>query len=93
LSKQKPKDMTGWQLHDTDTQEIMGSVIITHRESSEIEDAETALHDAWHDFNRAEETEDDHTDVDAFVEWFNESHVTQIERLYLEFIQHYNGDE
>lgn len=84
--------MTGWQLHDTDTQEIMGSVIITHTEPH-VEDAVTALHDGWHDFNRAEETEEDHTDVDAFVEWFNESHVTQIERLYLEYIQHYNGDE
>jgi hypothetical protein len=83
LSKQNPKDMTAYQLHDTDTQEIMGSVIITHRETN-TEDAETALHDGWHDFNRAEETEDDHCDVDAFVEWFNESHVTQIERLWLE---------
>lgn len=84
--------MTGWQLHDTETQEELGSVIITHREPH-IEDAETTLHDAWHDFNRLEETEDDHCDVDAFVEWFNQCHVTQIERLYLEYIQHYDGDE
>jgi len=84
--------MTGYQLHDTDTQEIMGSVIITHTEPH-IEDGETTLHDAWHDFNRLEETEEDHCDVDAFVEWFNQCHATQIERLYLEYIQHYDGDE
>ena len=84
--------MTGYQLHDTDTQEIMGSVVITHTEP-QIEHGELALHDAWHDFNRLEETEDDHTDVDAFVEWFNQCHATQIERLYLEYIQHYDGDE
>jgi hypothetical protein len=91
LSKQNPKDMTGYQLHDTDTQEIMGSVIIKF--AAIAEDGVVELHDGWHDFNRLEETEDDHCDVDAFVEWFNESHVTQIERLYLEFIQHYDGDE
>jgi hypothetical protein len=84
LSKQKPKDMTGWQLQDSETQEVMGSVIITHRESSEIENAEQALRDGWNDFNTLEETEEDHCDVDAFIEWFNESHVTQIDRLWLE---------
>ena len=77
--------MTGYQLHDSETQELMGSVIITHRESSEAE-AIKDLHDGWHDFNTLEETEDDHTDVDTFVQWFNEGYVTQIDRLWLEVL-------
>ena len=84
--------MTGFQLHDTDNQEVLGSVIITHSEP-EVEDAVKTLHDAWNDFNRLEETDCDPYDVDEFVVWFNENYVTQIERLYLEYIQPFNGDE
>jgi len=90
LSKQKPKDMTGWQLQDSETQEVMGSVIITHREPK-TENPEQALRDGWNDFNTLEETEDDHCDVDAFIEWFNESHVTQIDRLWLEDLSEIDG--
>jgi len=84
--------MTGFQLHDTETQEVLGNVIITHSEQH-VEDGQIAVHDGWHDFNRLEETDGDHTDVDEFVVWFNENYVTQIERLHLEYIQHFNGDE
>ena len=48
---------------------------------------EEILREAWEDFNKLEETEGDHTSVDEFIIWFNEQYVTQIERLYLEFIQ------
>jgi len=78
--------MTGYQLHDYETETILGSVIITKSEPL-IEAHEDALFSAWEDFNKLEETEYDILNVDAFVNWFNENHVTQIERLYLEYIQ------
>ena len=79
--------MTGYQLHDSETEEILGSVIITHTQP-EDEDGEEALRSAWEDYNKLEETDNDNTNVEEFVEWFNGGHVTQIERLFLDFIQH-----
>ena len=78
--------MTGYQLHDSETEEILGSVIITLE--FEDEDGEEALRSAWEDYNKLEETDNDNTNVEEFVEWFNGGHVTQIERLFLDFIQH-----
>ena len=83
LTKNK---MTGYQLHDTETQEILGSVIVTH-DAPEIENASETLTEAWESFNKLEEHLGDNTNVDDFVGWFNDNYVTQIERLYLEFIQ------
>jgi hypothetical protein len=79
--------MTGYQLHDSETEEILGSVIITHTQPKD-EDGEEALRSAWEDYNKLEETDNDNTNVEEFVEWFNGGHVTQIERLFLDFIQH-----
>lgn len=78
--------MTAYQLHDTETEEILGSVIIIPT-AKEVKSPEDELREGWVDFNRLEETEGDHTSVDEFIVWFNEQYVTQIERLYLEFIQ------
>lgn len=77
--------MTGFELHDAETEENMGAVIVIKKSNEEF--ADVAISEGWEDFNKLEETEGDHTSVDEFVEWFNESHDTQIERLYLEFIQ------
>jgi len=79
--------MTGFTLHDAETQEELGTVIIT-KEAKEVEDGAETISEAWESFNKLEETEEDTSDVDAFVDWFNENYVTQIERLYLEFVQH-----
>ena len=80
--------MTGYELHDAESQENMGAVVITKVAPIDVEDSIEALNEAWESFNKLEETEENHLDVDAFVVWFNENYVTQIERLYLEFIQH-----
>jgi hypothetical protein len=76
--------MVGYELHDFDTEENLGAVIILNEnEGGSLEE----LTDGWVDFNVAVEHELNHTSVDDFVEWFNENHVTQIERLILGFIQ------
>jgi hypothetical protein len=78
--------MVGYELHDFDTEENMGAVIILNEnEGGSLEE----LTDGWEDFNKLEEHELDNTSVDDFVEWFNENYETQIERLTLEFIQIY----
>ena len=82
--------MQGYELHDTETEENLGSVVIIKRQTAKAEkiiSSEEALTEGWEHFNKLEETEGDHTDVDGFVEWFNTQYVTQIDRLYLEFIQ------
>lgn len=81
--------MIGYELHDFETEENLGSVVIVQHgcdikgENGSFEE----LTDGWEVFNKLEEHELDHTCVDDFVEWFNENYETQIERLTLEFIQ------
>lgn len=79
-----------YQLHDTETEEILGSVIVTSKITKNTEDE---VFEGWEDFNKLEEHELDHENVDDFVEWFNENYKTQIERLYIEFIQPSADDE
>lgn len=75
--------MTVYQLFDAETQEELGLVRII----SEITDeAVEELREGWNDFNTLEETEYNIWDIDLFVEWFNENYVTQIERVYIEFL-------
>lgn len=83
--------MTGYQLHDTETEEILGSVIILENEQQSTSECESELNEGWEAFNKLEEHELDNQNVDEFVEWFNENYVTQIERLFLEFIQPENN--
>lgn len=78
--------MTGFQLHDTGTEEILGSVFITKAKEEQFA-SEQELREGWEDFNKLEETECDYTNVDEFIVWFNENYETQIERLYLDYIQ------
>jgi len=75
--------MKAYQLHDSETEEILGTVIVIN--TPEIGGDE--VHEGWTDFNKLQEHELDHTDVYAFVEWFNEGYVTQIEVLDLDFVQ------
>jgi hypothetical protein len=78
--------MVGYELHDFETEENLGAVMITHIGKHDCVDVLTG---AWEAFNKLEEHELDHTSVDDFVEWFNENYETQIERLTLVFIQVY----
>ncbi len=75
--------MTIYQLFDAETEEELGLVRIV---SKITEEAIEELQEAWHDFNCLEETDEDNCDVDAFVNWNNENYVTQIERVYMEFL-------
>jgi len=77
--------MVGYQLHDSETEEILGSVIVTKEDPNNYDGA--TLEEAWEGFNKLEEYEGDTKNVDEFVVWFNENYVTQVDRLYLEFIQ------
>ena len=64
-----------YQLHDRESEEILGTVKVTNETES------------WDEYNRCEESEKNPEDVDEFVEWNNENRVTQLERIYLEFCQ------
>ena len=81
--------MTAYQLHDADSEEILGSVIVT-LDAKEVEDSGEAISEGWEAYNKLEETEfiEDTKEVNQFVKWFNDNYVTQIERLYIEIIQH-----
>ena len=75
--------MKAYQLHDTDTEEILGTVLVIKTP----ENNQDEVHEGWVDFNQLEEYEGDTTNVEEFVIWFNENYVTQIEILDLDFIQ------
>ncbi len=46
--------MTGFTLHDADTQEELGTVIIT-KEAKEVEDGAETISEAWESFNKLED--------------------------------------
>jgi hypothetical protein len=52
-----------------------------------IIDPKEEIEESWTEFNKYEEHELDSYSVDDFVEWHNESRVTQIERVFFEIIQ------
>jgi hypothetical protein len=78
-----------YQLHDSDTEEILGSVLLTNQEDSNLTFDENVneLWEGWEDYNILQEHEKDPCDVDEFVEWFNYHYVTQIEVIDIDFIQ------
>lgn len=71
--------MKAYQLHDSETEEILGTVLLTS-EADEV-------FEAWTDYNKLEEHELDHKSVEQFVKWVNENYLTQIEELEVDFIQ------
>ena len=75
--------MKAYQLHDSETEEILGTVLVTKTN----EDGTDDVHEAWEDFNKLEEHELDNEDIYHFVSWYNEGYVSQIEELELEFVQ------
>ena len=78
-----------YQLHDSETEEILGTVrVINSDECTEKQiDHSIEVSESWDEFNRCEESELDFGDVDDFVYWNNENRVTQIERIFIEFCQ------
>ena len=80
--------MKAYQLHDTETEEILGTVIVKKTPlDGKMNALPDEVHEGWVDFNQLQEHEEDHTNVDVFVEWFNKGYVTQIEVLDLDFVQ------
>ena len=75
--------MKAYQLHDSETEEILGTVLVV----SQPEIGGDEVHEGWTDFNKFEEHEYDIRDITLFVSWFNENYVTQIEELELDFVQ------
>ncbi len=78
-----------YQLHDSDTEEILGSVLLTNQEDSDLTFDENVneLWEGWEDYNILQEHEKDPCDVNEFVKWFNYHYVTQIEVIDIDFIQ------
>ena len=78
-----------YQLHDSDTEEILGSVLLTNQEDSNLTFDENVneLWEGWEDYNVLQEHEKDPCDVNEFVKWFNYHYVTQIEVIDIYFIQ------
>ena len=75
--------MTIYQLFDFETEEELGLVNII---SELTENSVSELKEAWEDFNQLEEHELEPKNVDDFIVWNNENYVTQIERVYTEFL-------
>jgi len=78
--------MKGYQLHDSSTEEILGSVVVTKQNEGDSDD----VFDAWGDWNcwgGAVEKDKDRESVNEFVEWYNTEYESQIEVLDLDFVQ------
>lgn len=78
-----------YQLHDSDTQEILGSVLLVYNEFSDLtfEHNVGELWEGWEDYHVLQEHDKDPCDVNEFVEWFNYYYATQIEVIEIDFIQ------
>lgn len=72
-----------FQLHDIDTEEVLGSVLIINC----TQEKESELWEGWEDYHKLQEHELDSNNVNEFVEWFNDQFVTQIECIDIDFIQ------
>lgn len=83
-----------YQLHDTESQEILGAVIVTKTDKDlnpnlnvNFADPYEELVDGWETWNKLEEHDGDPMNVAQFVSWFNSMYVTQIEEIEISFIQ------
>lgn len=77
-----------YQLNDSESQESLGLVKIIGNSYNTLEKATEEISESWESFNKLEEHEGDHQSVDEFVEWHNANYVSQIERIFVEIIQH-----
>ena len=78
-----------YQLHDSETEEILGTVKVTNDNECKEKNVchSTEVSESWDEYNRCEESENDSENIDEFVQWNNENRVTQIERIFIEFCQ------
>jgi len=72
-----------YQLHDIETEEIIGSVLILNC----TQENESELWEGWENYHKLQEHEFDPNDINEFVKWFNDQFVTQIEDIEINFIQ------
>jgi hypothetical protein len=72
-----------YQLHDIETEEIIGSVLILNC----TQENESELWEGWEDYHKLQEHEFDSSNINEFVEWFNDQFITQIENIEIDFIQ------
>jgi len=77
------KTINAYQLHDSETEEILGTVFI----EKAGENASDEIFDGWETFNKLDEHELDNQDVNEFVEWFNKNYVTKLGIINMDFIQ------
>jgi len=83
LPNKEIKEIKAYQLHDSETEEILGTIFILRAG----ENASDEIFDGWESFNKLEEHEKDSQSVLEFVEWFNENYVTQIGFINMDFVQ------
>lgn len=72
------------QLHDTNTEEILGTVYIASKSPNDSDDV---LWEAWESFNKLEEYEGDTKSIEEFIVWFNENYASKIAGVSIDFIQ------
>jgi hypothetical protein len=77
-----------FQLLDFEDELECGIVHVTNVDECTEKDIDpyTELNESWGEYNKLQEHEFDHQDVNEFVLWNNENRVTQIERVYVENI-------
>lgn len=79
------KQIKAFHLHDSETEEILGTVFIdSDNPTSENEDE---LFEGWKDYNKLQEHEENPEVIDEFIIWFNENYITQIGYVDMQFIQ------
>jgi len=82
-----------YELHDSESQESMEIVHVTNPDDFPKQDNFfEEVSESWTDYNQLQEHELDPFDVDQFIEWHNAQWDSQLERIYVEFIQPTMGD-
>lgn len=78
--------MKAFQLHDSQSEEIIGTVTITNDDTQAGIDE---LWDGWVKFNTSDFGDGSHDkeNMDEFVEFFNKEYDTQIEKIEMDYIQ------
>jgi hypothetical protein len=78
--------MKAYHLHDTETEEILGTVVVTKLNKHNTD----VVHTAWSEWNKegyAESIGKDKQNIEDFVADYNKGLNSQIEVLDLEFVQ------
>jgi len=79
LANKETSTINAYQLHDHKSEEIIGTVFI--QKPSQITSDE--IFSGWEKYNK----EYEEININSFVEWFNENHLTKIGVVNMDFIQ------